>query len=142
MKNNTVEFTDIKPELQNLEVGSKLDNAQYIALLLKAESDIIKERLYIGKFATASGKKYPVSISGKPTITNSNGMSLQIQDSLTEIQTLLKEGRENEINFDTLAYLEVEGETSTSKNLSGVFYTLADIQKYVTEQCNAGLGEV
>jgi len=132
MKNNTVEFTDIKPGLQNIAVGSKLDNAQYIALTLKSEADRIKGRLYIGKFAAASGKKYPVSINGQPTMTDSDGVFLQ--GSPMELSILLKDGRENEINFDTLAYLEVEGETSSGKNLSGVFYTLADIQKYVEEE--------
>lgn len=116
-------------------LGTKLDNAQYISLLFKGEAERIKDKVGLGTLS-ASGKKYHVYISGQPVITDSNGQS--ITKTQGELQTILEGGRESEINYDAMAYLEIEGETSAGKRYMGVYYSLADASKHIAEEAEKG----
>lgn len=110
-------------------VGTKLDDAQYIAMTLKGEADRGKGRVDIGKVEIA-GRIYNVSIVGHPMVTNHNGESITSNIALAPI---IIEDKLDEINFDTLAYLEVSGKLPDGRDYIGVFHSIADIEKHAEE---------
>lgn len=137
MKKQTVEFFPINIGKANLQsiVDSKLDNAQYISMLLKGEAEKSRGKIGLGSIVTSTGRKYSLSVSGIPVATDSNGEAINSQTTLGK---LLEEGRESELNFDTTAYLEVEGEAPSGKRYMGVYFSIADAQKHVLEESEKG----
>ena len=128
-------FTTSRTEIINI-VGSKLDNAQYLSALLKDEFDRTKGKIGIGQLTTPDGRRYTVSISTpEAPALNSDGFPVATKEELAKIFT---EGRENELNFDSLSYLEVEGRTPKGARFVGVFYSIADASKYVLEETLKG----
>jgi len=129
-----IEFTSSRPGLNEL-AGSKLDNAQYISMLFKGEAERIKDKVSIGSFFnTSKGRKYHISVAGQPLVTDSNGQAID----KSGLETLLKHDRENELNYDSMAHLEVEGETPSGKRFIGIYYSLADAKLHVTEEAEKG----
>lgn len=131
---NDAGFLASRASLETI-VGTKLDNAQYISMLLKGEAEKARGKVGLGTIVTKAGRKYNLSVSGQPTATNSNGENVQTH---SVVGALLKEGRENELNYDTLAYLEAEGETPTGKRYIGVYYSIADARQHILEEAEKG----
>jgi hypothetical protein len=130
-----IEFTSSRPGLSEL-VGSKLDNAQFISLLFKGEAERIKDKVNIGNFFnTHKGRKYHISVAGQPAITDSKGQPIAHPG---ELKIFLEGSRENEINYDSMAHIEVEGEAPSGKRYIGIYYSLADAKLHVTEEAEKG----
>lgn len=129
----SVTFEVTKGELASIK-GTKLDDAQYIALLLKGEADRGKGRAIIGTI-NLSGRKYHVAIVGSPTITDHKGETV---NSHTALASMLRENRTDELNFDALAYIEVAGKTSDGRDYYGAHYSMADVEKYANECLDKG----
>lgn len=116
-------------------VGSKLDNAQYVSLMLVKNSERPDGKVAIGHLMAPSGKRFRISINGLPTITTHKGESVYSHEKLAAFIT---SDRENELNFDSLAYFEVEGETSDRKTYIGIFYSIADAKLRLKEEAERG----
>jgi hypothetical protein len=117
-------------------IGSKLDNAQYIAMLFGEGEGSKSMSAEIGSFKTPDGRRFRATICGlRPVITSHEGVS--ISDSNT-MGRMLSEGRENELFFETLAHLEVEGDLTSGGRYSGVFYSLSDAGKFLSEKHSKG----
>ena len=108
--------------------GSNLDNAQYFSMLLHNEVNREKGTFPLGSVKTSTGKSYHVSLNGHTTPTDHKGQALTHADML---KLLLEEGRESDVNFDTLSYISVEGPDPEGKKFYGVYYSLADCEKDV-----------
>ena len=145
IKTKTVEFipsnTDIinSSNISNI-IGTRLDNAQYISLLLK-NSKTNKNKIKLGALLN-TGKKYNVSLCGSPTITNYKGEI--ITKVSKEYTSILEQNRETELNYDSLAHLEVEGQTLDGGKFLGVYYSLGDAIKFLEEDIETGglLGDI
>jgi len=132
--NSTADFNSSRPGVSEL-IGTKLDHAQYLALLFKGEAERIKDKVSLGSLVTSRGKKYHVSIAGQPLITDSTGQSIAHPG---ELKIILDGSRENELHYDSLAYLEVEGETPHGKRYLGVYYSLSDAKMHIGEESERG----
>jgi hypothetical protein len=116
--------------------GTDLDNAQYIALMLKGETERGKGRALIG-FFECNSRRYHISVVGFPNITDFKGEPVS---SHSAFGSMIRENREGELNFDMLAYIEVSGRTHENKDYIGVYYSIADAELDVIER--AGRGEI
>ncbi|MDP2692689.1 MAG: hypothetical protein Q8O88_03575 [bacterium] len=134
VQHTIAEFTSSRPGISEL-IGSKLDNSQYIALLFKGEAERIKDKVSLGSLVTPKGKKYNVSVAGQPVITDSDGRAIAHPG---ELKPILESNREKCLHYDSLSFLEVEGETPHGKRYMGVFYSLADAQLYLGEESEKG----
>jgi hypothetical protein len=131
-------FVANRPNIMMI-VGSHLDEAQYIALVSKEnyeQTTKANEKIGLGNILTPTGRRYPISVNGIPGITNHKGETISKAYELGEI---LKSGNgENELHYDSMAYLEVEGSTPNGKKFIGIFYSIADAVKHVTEEAEKG----
>src|ERR1035437_1784047 len=130
MKNTpTIEFTSSRPGLTEL-ISSKLDNAQYISMLFKGEAERIKDKVNIGSFFnTLKERRYHISVAGQPLVTDSTGQVVE----KTQLESILKQDKEASLNYDRMAHIEIEGETSSGKKYIGIYYSLSDAQLHMTE---------
>ena len=123
-----------KGELSSIK-GTPLDDAQYIALLMKGEADRGKGRAVIGSVEVRGGRKYHVSIVGQPAITDHKGQSVTSHSALA---SMIRENRTDELNFDALAYLEMSGRLPDGRDYYGAYYSMADLEKHAAECAEKG----
>lgn len=134
---STAEFVSSREGIAEL-VNSPLDDAQYISLLLSMNSEKTNgSKIGIGNISIPSGKRYRLSVSGIPSITNHKGQPVTTHDELKNLLITVP-SREKELHFESLAHFEVEGETTTGKKYLGVFFSIADACKYLYDEAEKG----
>jgi len=133
---STAEFVSSRRGITEL-VGSKLDDAQYVSLLLLDSSEKIDGRINIGNISIPSGRRYRLYVSGAPIINNHKGEPITSHEVLGNILKAVP-SREKELNYDALSYFEVDGETSSGKKYIGIFYSIADACKYLYDESEKG----
>ena len=111
----------INTELKKI-AGSKLDFSQYIGYIYKKEAEKIKKGIEIGT-VSVNGKQLTVSIVGTPSTTTYKGDAIA---NAGEYADYLNEGREAELNHDTVSYIQVEGEIKKRK-FQGIYYSLGEM---------------
>lgn len=140
MSNNTnkstAEFVSSREGIAEI-VGSPLDDAQYISLLLSTNSERTNGKIGIGNISIPSGRRYRLSVSGIPVATNHKGLPVATNEELKHLLTAVP-SREKELHYDSLAHLEVEGETTTGKRYLGVFFSISDACKYLYDEAEKG----
>lgn len=122
----TLELT--KGEVTSLK-GTKLDDAQYIALVLKGEAERGKGRVVLGSIQV-EGRRYHIAVVGQPAITDHKGVTISNRAILA---TALEENKVEELNFDALAYLELTGKLPDGRDYYGAYYSIADLEKHASE---------
>jgi hypothetical protein len=133
---STAEFVSSRQGITEL-VGSKLDDAQYISLFLLNNSEKANGKIGIGNISTPEGRRYRLSVSGTPIVNNHRGEPIATHQVLGDMLAA-SPSREKELNYDALAYFEVEGETPTGKKYIGIFYSIADACKYLYDESEKG----
>lgn len=112
-------------ELHNAEVkkivGTSLDFSQYIGLLFRKDIEKTKKAISLGTISHGR-KQFDISINGIPNTTSYKGEAV---NTPVEYAQHIKEGRESELNHDTLSYIEVNGEME-GKKFIGVFFSIED----------------
>lgn len=110
----------INKEIESLK-GTNLDSSQYLGLLFKKELEKNKKGINIGQIKVLE-KDFTISIVGVPAINNHKG---EVVNSPIEYRDYIKEGREKELNHETISYIEIGGEME-GKKFMGIFFSLDD----------------
>jgi len=133
---STAEFVSSREGLAEI-VGSPLDDAQYISLLLSTNSERTNGKIGLGNISIPGGRRYRLSVSGIPVATNHKGLPVVAPEELKHFLNAVP-SRENELHYDSLAHFEVERETRTGKRYLGVFFSIADACKYMYDEAEKG----
>jgi len=133
--NNQVEFTTNNESVKKIK-GTLLDNAQYMSLLLKPETDKQKNvASVLGQINTSKGQKYQLFIHGQASVTDYKGNLITEASVLADF---LNENKENALNYDSNAYVAVEGTAPSGKKYVGVFYSIKDAESYISKKHQKG----